>query len=398
MLVPSPYPSPANQVIPELYPQFESLAISSAGADRGSPPHGVVSGSNHSDQNSDEWILGPWPSTRNSPGDPYSPAHQTHNMTEARPTHQRSRSHQYMGGAQNPFNFQPQGMPGPGTGYMPSAAMPSPQMGLGGGGHMPNYPPSPYHQAALMTPYMGHQQQAPMPGAWLPPTAGAIVPLGAIQNKLGRPKEEQGVATDRWHAGPDYGVVLDSLQFDVLKASVVVHPILLPQSASPKLPNIVFDLLFPINRIYLSNQRSDRSWSMSHGRQDPATFPRLSQVRIISPNFPWMIDVRNPNGVTCEDICEKLYHFFHQKVDKSEWDNVDDESRKAITASYKWNRSTHPAAPGGSLPEALTRGDFLGRATRFDGLVVDNPFVKDRLNAVSGAVLVLLLSEWPSQQ
>jgi len=111
-----------------------------------------------------------------------------------------------------------------------------------------------------------------------------------------------------------------------------------------------------------------------------------------------MIDVRNPNGVTCEDICEKLYHFFHQKVDKSEWDNVDDESRKAITTSYKWNRSTHDGAPGGSLPEALTRGDFLGRATRFDGLVVDNPFVKDRLGVVNGAVLVLLLSEWPSQQ
>ncbi|SRR5258707_767478 len=188
------------------------------------------------------------------------------------------------------------------------------------------------------------------------------------------------------------GIVLDTLKFDILKPSVVVHALLGPTPETPTHATLVFDLLWPPSMIHLSTEHPSRSW-MS-GRSDPATFPRLSHVRLISPHFPWMIDVKNNAGVTCGDVAQRISSFILQRVDKSEWDPLSQEDKAEIGNSYNWNRSTARGAPGGAyLPKGLTRVDFLGKRTRFAGIVRDDRFVKDRLGTLTGSTFVAILAE-----
>ena len=224
MLVPSPYPSPAHPVIPDLYPT-EPLALSqSVELVHNSPAH---TNSNHSDQNSDEWILGPWPSQRSSSNlsdhQTSQPSRMPHQ--ETRPPLQRgagssvmNATHVYHGGAHNPFNY-PQAPPG--TTWVGSVPLPSQQPPMGSPymqtGYVPGYAQSPYIGSTGHpgTPYQGHIQQPPpsmaipgmgSTGSW----AGALVPAGAMAPyqqpqvaKLARPKEEEIIAIDRWEPGPD---------------------------------------------------------------------------------------------------------------------------------------------------------------------------------------------------
>jgi len=221
MLVPSPYPSPANPVIPDLYPT-EPLPLSQSGElVQNSPAH---TNSNHSDQNSDEWILGPWPSRRSpstfSDHQPIQPSRMPHQETPPRGVGSSVTGvpHVYHGGAHNPFNY-PQ--PPPGTTWVGSVPLPSQHPPMGSPymptGCVPGYVQSPYIGAAGMvaSPYQGHIQQPPsmaVPGMgsaggnW----AGALVPAGSMAPfqqplvaKLARPREEKIIAIDRWEPGPD---------------------------------------------------------------------------------------------------------------------------------------------------------------------------------------------------
>jgi len=413
VLLPSPYPSPRHQVIPDLDYPSEALTLTHRGVDPGSPAHGIVPSSNFSDHNSDEWILGPWPSRRNSQTNLGGEYNMQGPPAMARPSHHRSQSntqavpHQYHGGAQNPFNNYTQAPPGTGwMGQVPLPGGPPPGSPRGQPGYVPAYPPmgSPYVQPGMLSPYQGHQQPPPpmpgmggIPGMGQQGWGGALVPAGALvqyqpqQAKLARPKEEEIVAIDRWEPGKDYGVILDSIKFNVLRPPVVVHALLGPTPPSASHPSLVFNMLFPPNMIHLSNEHPSRSWM--NGRSDPATFPRLSHISLISPHFPWIIEVRNDQGVTCGDVAQKLFNFMQARIDKSEWEPLPEEDRLAIGASYKWNRSTEPGAPGGMMQPGLSRVDFLGKRTMFDGMVRDDKFVRERLSTSTGAVFVVILAE-----
>ncbi|KAF8328845.1 uncharacterized protein EI90DRAFT_3063769 [Cantharellus anzutake] len=283
--------------------------------------------------------------------------------------------HGYPGGAHNPYGYH---QAPPGAAWMGAVSPPAQHPPIGS----PYMPAGPYIGAGgpPATPYHGHAQQSlaipPAGGGW----AGALVPAGAMVPyqqpqvaKLARPKEEEIIAIDRWEPGPDYGIVLDSLKFNILKPSVAVHALLGPTPDTPTHATLVFDLLWPTNRIHLSTEHRSRSWM--NGRSDPATFP-------------------NEAGVTCGDVTQKLYNFMMQRIDKSEYAQLSDEEKHEIVATYRWNRSTDVNAPGGAyLSEGIVRVDFLGKRTRFAGMVRDDKFVEDKLGTVTGATFVVILAE-----
>ncbi len=187
------------------------------------------------------------------------------------------------------------------------------------------------------------------------------------------------------------GIVLDTLKFDILKPSVVVHALLGPTPETPTHATLVFDLLWPPSMIHLSTEHPSRSW-MS-GRSDPATFPRLSHVRLISPHFPWMIDVKNNAGVTCGDVAQRISSFMLQRVDKSEWDPLSQEDKAEIGNSYNWNRSTARGAPGGACPRVSQGSTSLGSAL---ALQVSSVMIDSLRTDLVPSLALLSLRSWLS--
>jgi hypothetical protein len=187
------------------------------------------------------------------------------------------------------------------------------------------------------------------------------------------------------------GVVLDPLQFTVLKAKVAVNPLLMPTTDDdPRKKSIIWNVLFDTNSAHLSTDRSSRSWN--EGRDEPATFPRLTAIRLCSPCFPWIIDVSNEHGVTCGDVLDRLYEFFNRIIDKGEWDSFPDPFKASVGAAYKWNRSTARGAPGGRYyGPAIKRGDILRTYTVWKGLVCDDKYVADQMGTPPGCTLVVVL-------
>lgn len=42
-------------------------------------------------------------------------------------------------------------------------------------------------------------------------------------------------------------------------------------------------------------------------KEEPATLPRVEQLIIITQLSPWCTIIKNPNGVTMNDVCTKLW-------------------------------------------------------------------------------------------
>ncbi|KAG8901605.1 hypothetical protein FRB99_005200 [Tulasnella sp. 403] len=281
----------------------------------------------------------------------------------------------------------------PTFGYTPAP----PQIGYG---YSPYPQPSPYtYQAAAAAggfPFGGGPAAAAMYGAPAPfatpfmtplPTQTLLDPVGQPpggalmrpgSSMIGRPGAQVvDMAIGKWFPGPEYAPVLDHLCFNVVKPPTIeIHPLLRPISESREStdPFLVFDVLFPPNTIHVSTEPPRKSWSK--GRKDPATFPRMKVIRIISRYTPWVIQVMSdsPSGITVSDVIGAVHeHFRVNASEDDDWNSVDPGTQSEILMAYKWNRSTEMGAPGGIMPEALLRGDFLMERTMFAGLKVADP-------------------------
>lgn len=132
------------------------------------------------------------------------------------------------------------------------------------------------------------------------------------------------------------------------------------------------------------------SWST--GRNEPATFPRLSEIQIVSEHFPWTIDVkaRHPDiGVTCGEVIEAIASCVDRLTSKSDFDALSQNLKKTVSDAYRFNRSRNPNVPGGKMGEGLKRADFLGDMTTFGGLEMDDRAVERVCKVVMPGYVVL---------
>jgi hypothetical protein len=86
-----------------------------------------------------------------------------------------------------------------------------------------------------------------------------------------------------------------------------INPLLIPIGDEEDRSHLRWNMLFSIAHCHHSTDPSHRSWS--NGRQEPATFPRVTELRMISHAFPWIVNIRATNraiGVTCGDLIEQL--------------------------------------------------------------------------------------------
>jgi hypothetical protein len=164
------------------------------------------------------------------------------------------------------------------------------------------------------------------------------------------------------------GPVLEPFLISVLKADVVVNP-LLASNADSGSEYLNWNMLWPSSYCSRSSDPPHTTWS--RGRGEPATFPRLTCVRIISQAFPWMITVKASDmnvGVTCADIIDTTDDFLHNMVKKEEFESAPKQKKRDLTAAYRLNRSTAPGVPGDRLGEGIRRLDWLCKHTFFSGI------------------------------
>jgi len=53
-------------------------------------------------------------------------------------------------------------------------------------------------------------------------------------------------------------------------------------------------------------EQRERDLPFMH-KEEPATFPRVQQLIIISEISPWCTIVRNDKGVTLNDVCQQIW-------------------------------------------------------------------------------------------
>lgn len=143
-------------------------------------------------------------------------------------------------------------------------------------------------------------------------------------------------------------------------------------------------MLFPSNNCQRSTDPTHVSWS--NGRLEPATFPRVTSIRIVSEQLPWTIEIVARNrrvGVTCGEVIDYISRNLYNFTAAHDYDVLPSAKKRIIVEAYRHNRSRADGVPGGSLNEGMRRLDFLERRTMFGGLCSNDRLVR----AVCGDVL-----------
>jgi len=227
------------------------------------------------------------------------------------------------------------GMPGMGggmPGMMPGMAQPGLGFGFGGGGF------------GMM------EQQQPLSRA-----------IGQVGDRVGQ-----------FEAGPHYGPVLEPFLIRAVHAKVRLNPLIQPvpdsADATPP-PYLKWNMLFPSNQCQRSDEPVHMSWS--NGRQEPATFPRVTVLQLVSETFPWVIKIiaRNRDiGVTCGEVVDYISRDLYRLTGQAEYEALPNGRKRVVGEAYRHNRSRANGVPGGQLNPGMLRLDWLGPDTIYGGV------------------------------
>ncbi|KAG6909594.1 hypothetical protein DXG01_016633 [Tephrocybe rancida] len=207
---------------------------------------------------------------------------------------------------------------------------------------------------------------------------------------VGRSNARVGDRVDKFMAGSSYGIVLDAFETVLLGATTEVNPLLEPLPEEGDRPHLRWNMLFRSNDCTRSTDESHISWSK--GRDEPATFPRILTMNIISESFPWSIEVKAGNaavGVTCGEVIEALATNFYHLAKGADYESLDSRKKAEVAAVYRQNRSREPGVPGGILKDGMRRLDFLGKDIIYGGIFRDDQKVFKLLGTVPPCTFIL---------
>jgi hypothetical protein len=187
------------------------------------------------------------------------------------------------------------------------------------------------------------------------------------------------------------GPVLTPLQLKVVEERLEINPLLLPVPEEEEKPtHLNWNMLMPASLVHRSDDHHQISWSK--GRSEPATFPRITQLIIVSSHFPWRINVRAQDqeaGVTCGEVIDTIARSMDKLTSASEYNDLSKEKKSMVKRAYRHNRSRSADVPGGRLGEGMKRMDFLCDLTEFGGLEVDERIVQKTCSVALPGYVVL---------
>ncbi|KAF7359116.1 hypothetical protein MSAN_01253100 [Mycena sanguinolenta] len=242
-----------------------------------------------------------------------------------------------------------------------AGGMPPGMPGMGMHGGMPGGMPG-----------MGMHGMMPGMGAGLGAGLGLGFGMMEQQQPLSRAIGQVGDRVGDFEAGPNYGPVLEPFLIRAVHAHVRLNPLIQPLSdatAADPPPYLKWNMLFPSNQCQRSDESVHMSWS--NGRQQPATFPRVSLIQLVSDAFPFVIKIPARNrdiGVTCGELIDYISRDMHQLTAQAEYEALPSNKRRVIGEAYRHNRSRANGVPGGQLHQGMLRLDWLGQDTMFGGI------------------------------
>ncbi|CAK5279175.1 unnamed protein product [Mycena citricolor] len=248
------------------------------------------------------------------------------------------------------------------------------------GAHMPMWNGAP----AAMHPGMFSGMGPPMaglPGGY--PMAGPGAPgLGfspGESHPYSRGMEPQGGdQIDHFMEGPHYGPVLEPFLVRAVKAHPVVNPLLQPPQESTDRVYLKWNMLFASGQCQRSDDPPHMSWAKDRGQ--PATFPRVTSLRLISETFPWPINISARNreiGVTCGDVIDQMARDMSSMIPQAEYEKAASRAKQTqINNAYRHNRSRAIGVPGGQLNQGLLHLDWLCEFTMYGGIRDNERLVK----------------------
>lgn len=189
------------------------------------------------------------------------------------------------------------------------------------------------------------------------------------------------------------GPVLDPFQLKVVGAKLELNPLLTPvpdDGPQSEKDHLRWNMLMGSSLVHRSCDPLSVSWSA--GRNEPATFPRISHLKIVSEHYPWLVEVKARDqavGVTCGEVIDCIATNMEKLTSKADYEALPTGLKRVVLQAYRYNRSRNHNVPGGKMGEGLKRVDFLGEMTGFGGLEVDEPAVGKVCGVVVPGYVVL---------
>ncbi|KAH9483651.1 hypothetical protein JR316_0003121 [Psilocybe cubensis] len=178
--------------------------------------------------------------------------------------------------------------------------------------------------------------------------------------------------------GPHYGPVLDPSLIHILGVQLRINPLLmpLPEDGSDQV-HLNWNMLFPTSDVQRSSDPSHISWSK--GRDEPATFPRVTQLSIVTESLPWIIEARateKARGLTCGELIDAIGRSLGRLASEADYRLLSSQAKRDLKFAYEYNRQRHQDVPGGKLGAGMKRLDYLGRSTMFAGIELNDRVVR----------------------
>ncbi|KAF9461021.1 hypothetical protein BDZ94DRAFT_1310991 [Collybia nuda] len=98
--------------------------------------------------------------------------------------------------------------------------------------------------------------------------------------------------------------------------------------------------------------------------QEAATSPAVQQMYIRIPGLPWAIDVRNPQGVTLENVLSIMFATLQGVLAKEEFGILSSQLANTASATFHARARVNPQA----MSEGVKRVDCLGSKVLFLGI------------------------------
>lgn len=162
--------------------------------------------------------------------------------------------------------------------------------------------------------------------------------------------------------------------------------------------HIKWNLLYPNSYARPSISLSPKAWA--DRLNEPATFPRLSNICVISPCFPWMIEIRSDAqdvALTCHDVIEQLHRFLYKFLSNTDMDTALPTHQHAMWESFDASRDPPDELPGRLLISPIFNGlrrvEWLCGTTEFSGLDANSEYIRERFDIVLPGTFVLYCSK-----
>ncbi|KAJ7118960.1 hypothetical protein C8R44DRAFT_878488 [Mycena epipterygia] len=197
------------------------------------------------------------------------------------------------------------------------------------------------------------------------------------QQPLSRAIGQVGDRVGQFEAGPHYGPVLEPFLVRAVRAHVRLNPLVQPLPDAGGQPYLKWNMLFPSNQCQRSDDPVHMSWA--NGRQEPATFPRVTSLRLVSDTFPWAVNIvaRNRDlGVTCGELIDYISRDMYNLTGQADYEALPSARKRVVGDAYRHNRSRANGVPGGQLNPGMLRLDWLGLDTMFGGVRENDRLVR----------------------